>query len=137
MGQDSPVPGEKSSASDEARGSNEVALNAAAAGALDSDDEGIRVRRPGAETWTRPTPAEKAELKKYDQDVKEEESRQHEADLHSYNVYQAGVMRDWDDWAMSSEVQGAEDRLRKRVKVEVSLRARGGREVPKARSWAC
>ena len=116
---------EESSASDEARGSNEVTLNAAAAGALDSDDEGIRVRRPGAASWTRPTPEEKAELKKHDQDVKKEESWQQEADLHSYNVYQAGVTRDWGDWVMRSALQGTEDRLRKRVKVELSLRTGG------------
>ena len=75
-----------------------------AAGALDEADEaeGILVKRGPQLPWEKPTPDQ--ELRHHDEQVREERSQQERDDQEAYQRFRASQMQEWEDWAMSSEM---------------------------------
>ena len=81
-------------------------------------------RRPG-ETWTDATEEERDELRRHDETVKEEETRQAEHDEWLWQSHKAAEARSWDEWAMKTELEGPartpRERPLKRFRVKVSV----------------
>ena len=87
-----------------------------------SSSEDVLVRRTPEGGWERATEAEKEELAKHDSDLREAEQRQAQHDEHIWTSHQASQAREWDDWAIQSEMSGS-IRLRplKKFKVRVAV----------------
>ena len=111
-----PDPGEQ------ARGSND------AAGAIDEEDEkeGILVRRAPGRQWERATQAEAEEIRRHEEQLNAEAAAQEQADEHAFRRLQASKLQDWEDWAMTSEMEAMPERSMKRVRVVMVLGAEGG-----------
>ena len=102
-----------------------------AAGALDEDDkrEGILVRRAQGREWEIPTQAEVQEILQHDAEIRAEAAQQERDDIEAFQRYQASKLQDWEDWAMTSEMNSQPEPARKRVRVVMVLGAQDGSTV--------
>ena len=102
-----------------------------AAGALDEDDEseGILVRRAEGRDWEKPTPLEVQEILQHDAEVRAEAAQQEREDTKAFQRYQAGKLQDWEDWALTSEMNSQPEPSRKRVRVVMVMGASNGNTV--------
>ena len=104
-----------------------------AAGALHSEDEreGILVKRRPDEDWKPATKEEAEELRRHDLQLQEEEAAQARADAAALSSLEAARAREWEDWAMESELRGVPDEAgpRKRVRAVVTMTTSRGAAV--------
>ena len=99
-----------------------------AAGALDEDDEyeGILVRRAPDREWEKPTQRETREIMQHDAELKAEAARQEKEDREAFQRFQASRLQDWEDWAMTTEMNSPPEPALKRVRVVMVLGSQGG-----------
>ena len=102
-----------------------------AAGALDEEDatEGVLVRRGPDLPREKPTPSEVQELRQHDEQVREEKAQQEREDQEAYQRFRASQMQQWEDWAMTSEMNVVPEPAMKRVRVTMVLGMAGGGTV--------
>ena len=82
----------------------------------------VLVRRRPGEPWTEATKEEKDELRRHDDEVRAEETRQAEHDEWLWQNHQAMEARSWDEWAMKTEMEGAtRQRPLKRFRVKIAV----------------
>ena len=111
------------------RGQNERASSSGdAAGALDEDDEheGILVRRALHSGWEKPTQEEVREIMQHDEELKAEAARQEKEDREAFQRFQASRLQNWEDWAMTTEMNSPPEPALKRVRVVMVLGSQGG-----------
>ena len=83
----------------------------------------VLVRRKPEGDWEKATESEKAELERHDADLREEERRQAEHDEHVWTTHQASRAREWDEWALQTEMSDpSRTRPLKKFKVRVAVK---------------
>ena len=108
----------------------EQRASGSAAGVFDIHDErdGILVQRRPGEDWKPATKQEANELLHHDRQVQEEEQAQARADAEAFTSLEAARARQWEDWALHSEMQ-APTQTRKRVRATVVMGTQQGTTV--------
>ena len=112
----------------EAAGSTQEHREAAGVGELDDPSCGIRVRLPGGAGWRPATEEEARAITHHDAAVAQERRDQELHDQEIFAQHEAGRARDWEDWAVHSEMTSPSV-ARKRVRLTLVIGTASGGHV--------
>ena len=96
----------------------------------DAEIPEYRVRRTEDGEWEPATTQEAAEFRAHDEAVAAEQELQAKRDTENYQMVEAAMQQRWDDWAMRSELDRAQQLpSRKRIRVVLTVGSPSGTEI--------